>query len=83
VQGIIPGAYMNNTCHIDRIASPDNVAFDAGTDTLLIAEVRTGRDGFGWAVTVFSVVGRVRARGGPRPCCAAAPCAHQPSTTCR
>ncbi|KXZ55887.1 hypothetical protein GPECTOR_2g1438 [Gonium pectorale] len=36
--GVTPGLLTNNTCHIDRISSPDNVAYHAGLDLLLIAE---------------------------------------------
>ncbi|KAG2495904.1 hypothetical protein HYH03_006141 [Edaphochlamys debaryana] len=36
--GIVPGLLVNNTCHIDRIASPDNVWYDGASDVLYIAE---------------------------------------------
>ncbi|GLC38775.1 hypothetical protein PLESTM_000774600 [Pleodorina starrii] len=36
--GTTPGLVFNNTCHVDRISSPDNVAVHPGLDLLLIAE---------------------------------------------
>ncbi|KAG2443999.1 hypothetical protein HYH02_009199 [Chlamydomonas schloesseri] len=37
--GLLPGAVFNNTCHIEKIANPDNVAYvGGGMDVLFIAE---------------------------------------------
>ncbi|EFJ47998.1 alkaline phosphatase, secreted, phosphate-repressible [Volvox carteri f. nagariensis] len=53
--GGTPGLTYNNTCHLDRIASPDNVAYVPGLDLLLIAEDTDYHDNnFLWALDVSS-----------------------------
>ncbi|GIL56344.1 hypothetical protein Vafri_11722 [Volvox africanus] len=53
--GITPGLVFNYTCHVDRIASPDNVAYHRGLDLLLIAEDTDHHENnFLWAYDVAS-----------------------------
>ncbi|GLI60239.1 hypothetical protein VaNZ11_002328, partial [Volvox africanus] len=53
--GITPGLFVNYTCHVDRISSPDNVAYHRGLDLLLIAEDTDNHENnFLWAYDVTS-----------------------------
>ncbi|GIL89223.1 hypothetical protein Vretifemale_17072 [Volvox reticuliferus] len=53
--GITPGLVFNYTCHVDRISSPDNVAYHQGLDLLLIAEDTDNHENnFLWAYDVAS-----------------------------